>query len=358
MKNKILIPILIFFVVLLISCVAKSTDGDQRSVDSETEPVETAPVPEPDPELPPPDLPFYLIIDGMTVPDDMQIAIHSVNPVEIQVISSESSDSELIAIHPDATTIPLGSWSSETAVFQHAFPYGENHLLVKWGDSIYDILVVSAAPENSDSGGGCDDAFMELNANSSWRYRQTFNGAISTFWQNRVGSWTESDEGIVSLTIETGMEGGVEQNFMPLTTIDLYCADNILYITSAVEIDGDATWTTTYDDSTIYLPSELTEGSTWSRHGTILVESPDGSVELNLVERLQCTGVEQIAVEAGEFNAYRIEFSIERSNDLEEIMDEGTSWYVAGLGRVLSLSGDGSKSLELVSYEGTSVRME
>ncbi|MCX6645158.1 MAG: hypothetical protein NTY09_02195 [bacterium] len=380
--NKIIILILTLLIALTLSCVNKNNPrvNDQNpaanNADSQTAETVTEPVPL--------ELPFDMTVDGVSVSENSEVVIHSEEPVQIQVVSSVPTDSELTVLHPDGSSIPLGTWTTDVASFLHAFPYGENHLLVKWGDSVYDILVVSAAPEQSNSAAGCSSPFIDLNSDTVWRYKQLFNGTIETFWVYQVESWTESDDGTVSFSIETGMEGGVERTFIPQTTIDLYCSDNILYITKAVEIDGDATWTTTYDDPTIYIPAELTTGSTWERHGQMLVENPEGNVNIDLVERMRCTAEEQIAVEAGEFNAYKIEYSIERRNrseditdgpstmaskddpDLsierrnrsEEIIDSGTSWYVPGLGRVLSISEDDSKRLELVSYTGTNPRLQ
>lgn len=305
-----------------------------------------------DPEPAPPDIPFYLIIDGMTVPDDLELIIHSEEAVEIQFIASSSLESELVVMHPDGSSIPLGTWTGDNAAFHHSFPYGENHLVIKWGETVYDILVVSAAPGPSESSSGCEDNFLNAGPDSVWFYEQTINQAVTTSLTYRTASWSESSDGVTAFSILMSMEGGVEENPAPVTTLDIYCEDNILYITRAVEQSTRLTWTTIYNDSTIYMPTEITHGATWERHGIITTEGPEGTMELDLVESMRCIGEEHVAVAAGEFIAYKIEYTIERTHNGDNLNDTGTSWFVPGIGRILSISADNSKRLELISFNG------
>jgi hypothetical protein len=109
------------------------------------------------------------------------------------------------------------------------------------------------------------------------------------------------------------------------------------------------TWITEYSDNSVYVPGTLQPGTAWQRIGTFDTTIDNEDISFTLTETLDCTSVENISIEAGEFEAYRIEYTTEKSNDDESYTSNGVSWYVPGLGRILTES---NARLELIQYQG------
>lgn len=370
MKTNLALILIIALLTALISCQpSDERPGDEESPnevgDTGNETVDvSAVIPEVDDETQSNsdgetlEIPFYMIIDDVTLQDNPEAVIHTQDPVTIQIIGSVSADCELVAIDPDDSSFSLGTWIGNTAIFNHSFPYGENHLLLKWDESVYDILVISGAPEPREQGEGCSGAFMDLSPDTVWTFMLADDRGQITSWEYKVLNWMEPGESGTAFSISMILMGGIERDGSPSTTLDLYCSGDTIYINNAIE-DGIRTiWNTTYDEGTIYLPSELTAGTTWERHGTFILDSPDGPLNGEVTEHLRCTGEERVAVMAGEFDACKVEFRIERTLDENSMLDEGYSWYVPGLGRILSVSEDGSRRLEMTSYTGISPRFQ
>lgn len=374
MKTNLTLILIIALLTALISCqLSDERPGDEGNQESSPNEVrdtenETVDVSGATPEVEdetqsssdgePLEIPFYLIIDDVTLQDNPEAVIHTQDPVTIQIIGSVSADCELVVLHPDDSSFSLGTWIGDTAIFNHAFPYGENHLLIKWDDSVYDILVVSGAPEPREQGEGCSGAFMDLGPDTVWTFELTDEHGQITSCEYKVFNWMESGESGTTFSISMILMGGIEQDGSPSTTMDLYCSGDTIYINNAIDYGIRTIWNTTYNEGTIYLPSELTAGTTWERHGTFIVDSPDGPLTGEVIEHLRCTGEERVAVSAGEFDAYKVDFRIERTLDENSTLDEGYSWYVPGLGRILSVSEDGSRRLEMTSYTGINPRFQ
>jgi len=304
------------------------------------------------------ELPFEIAVDEQTPQDDSQIEISSDQPATIALYSPENTESELRVVHPDGVAEVLGQWTGDTARFIHRFPYGENHLIVQYGDSVYDLLIIAGPPPAREES-RCEGAYIELAVGVSWEFDETSEFDYPAKRYYRIESMSEDEQGNPHYSLAMERYAGVEQKIDTIMSLDLYCSDEVIYITNAVQQGHNFESRTIYDEGTVYIPAEITTGTEWSRHGEYVETLDDTTTLYELTETISCTGIETIEIEAGEFEAAKVDYEIERVSNEETVTYSGYSWYVPSLGRVLSVGQiEGAPRLELVSYAGVSTRGE
>jgi hypothetical protein len=292
------------------------------------------------------EVPFEITVNERSPDNEMQITVTSDQPAIIGLYSPQNTESELRVIHPGGESENLGQWSGEVGRFLHRFPYGENHLIVQYGDTVYDFLVVAGPPQPQPAS-QCEGAYIELNPGVSWEYAETSELDYPATRVYRIDAASVDEEGRPHYNLIMERYGGVERKIDTILSLDLYCADGIIYITRAIQQAHNFESDTVYDEGTIYMPAEITAGTFWSRHGSYMETADETTSSYDLTESITCTAVETVTVEAGEFEAAKT----------ESASFSGTSWYVPGIGRVLSIGQiEGSPRLELVSYEGVSAQ--
>ncbi len=301
-------------------------------------------------------LPFQLIINGEPVGADLRANVPEGQVASIQFISSQMGNGEISVVDPQGLTVMLGQWQSDQAQFVYQFAYGESRLKLSVDGVTYDVLVVAGAPQ-AGSLSGCPGAFMDLNSDAEWVYSNSGGDEYPSRWLNHLTGLATDSAGKVSCTLVMERSSGVEGKVDHTARLDLLCTDNVIYITSAIEQETGTEWITNYEKDSIYLPASMSAGLTWERRGSFETKVADQSDIATLVERLTCTGTEKVSVEAGEFDAYRVEFTIERTSGNETLESKGVSWYVPGIGRVLSVGDTEDKPrMELSSYKDVAMR--
>jgi hypothetical protein len=354
MSVNIQIRMLVLLILLTASCAARNTRqespqaGDRGPHQSSGEPdLSDLPV----------DLPFGLFINDQEVGPDMRATVPEGHVASIRFMSAGSLRCRLSVVHPDGETIVLGEWTGGGAAFDHVFPYGESHMIVSYGDRVYEILVVAEPAEPPAAESGCPGAFMDIRTDAKWEYRETFEQEYPAIWEYTIEQWAQDAQGNERFTLRTDRQTGIERKVDRTARLELTCTDATIYIDSATETEGDIEWVTEYEEGSIYIPADIHEGVEWERRGILTISTPEGNTGINLTERFRCTGEERVVTEAGEFDSAVVRFKIDRITPDESLTSEGTSWYVPGLGRVLSTGEmEGSPRLELISYEGATPR--
>ena len=341
---------IILILTLLIAACLSCADNQQEEPESTPE-VETGTIAT---EEPVEETPFDLTINEQSPDEDRQITVTSDQPAIIGLYSPGNTESELRVVHPEGDAEVLGQWAGEVGRFLHRFPYGENHVIVQYGENIYDFLVI-AGPPQTQAESECEGAYVELNPGVSWEFAETSELDYPATRIYRIDSAASDEAGRPHYNLIMERYGGVEQKIDNILSLDLYCSDGIIYITRAVQQGHNYESDTIYDDGTIYMPPEITVGTTWSRHGSYSETIDDVTSSYDLTESITCTAVETVDIEAGEYEAVKTDYEIARSSGDESASYTGTSWYVPGIGRILSIGQvEGSPRLELVSYEGVS----
>ena len=302
------------------------------------------------------DIPFEITINEQSPDDDLQITVTSDQPAIIGLYSPGNTESELRVVHPEGGAEVLGQWAGEASRFLHRFPYGENHLIVQFNENVYDYLVVAGPPQPQEES-ECEGAYIELNPGVSWEFEETSELDYPATRIYRIDSAASDEAGRPHYNLIMERYGGVEQKIDNILSLDLYCSNGVIYITRAVQQGHNFESDTIYDEGTIYMPPEITVGTTWSRHGSYSETIDEVTALYDLTETITCTATETVQLDAGEFEAVKTDYEIARSSGDESASYTGTSWYVPGIGRVLSIGQvEGSPRLELVSYEGVSAR--
>jgi hypothetical protein len=296
-------------------------------------------------------LPFDLTIGDQKVKSDLKVSVPESKGITIQFLSQIPTSGQMKIIDSKNKTMLLGAWQSNSAQFYYAFPYGENHLIITLKSKEYDVLVIAGAPAHASSA-PTGPGYINLTANVTWNYEESRKNEYLQYWTYRVQDWAQDPSGPIRLTITTEGSTGVEKKVNRVAQLYLVCRDGTIFITRATETEGETHSNTTYDENTVYLPAILTEGQWWQRQG-ILEITKDGAVSTyNITEKFTCLGKEKVSVRSGEFEADKVDYLIIRSKGGEEQRYKGTTWYVPGLGRVLSIGTQAdAPRMELVSFE-------
>jgi len=303
------------------------------------------------------DIPFELTVGGSNAGPDNDFRVDEGSVVPIGYTGNAAEDCEMKVSGPDGTVTMLGQWNSDFASFFYRFPYGENTLTVMHGDDIYEFLVVSGIPSSSDQPTPCAAAMINIRPDAEWVYSQTSETEAPTTWTQHIADFVTSENGELTFNLVLEEATGIEERVTHTTTLHLTCSDNTMFIAGVEDIKEDVRWTTSYDANSVYMPANLAPGTIWERHGTIRTTTTDLDYTSSITERQQCTGSETISVPSGEFNAFRVEYSLEIKAEEDSYTVDGTAWYVPGLGRVLNIgNSDGTPKMELVSFKNVGPR--
>jgi len=302
-------------------------------------------------------IPFELRINGEYPAPGNRFIVAEGTIVSIEFLGNRSEDCDMAVHGPDGLTTMIGQWNSDIASFIYQFPYGENTLVIRYGEETYEFHVISGAPTQSDGALPCINAMITIDRDAEWVYTQTAELDAPTSWKQYISNLTSTSDDNLSFTLVLEESGGVEGNVTHTTELNLVCFENTLFITGVTETTEDVVWRTVYDDESVYMPSYLAEGVMWERHGTMTTVAEDVEYVSSITERQQCTGTETISIASGEYDAYRTEYELELESDGETYEVTGTAWYVPGLGRVLNIGdAEGTPRMELESFRNVSPR--
>jgi hypothetical protein len=306
--------------------------------------------------------PFSLTIGTTVVGTDRRVSVPENQGVPIQIHSGGSAmvSGQMKAIDASGKVSLLGAWQAAQTQFFYVFPYGENHLVITFNNKDYDFLVVAGIPlpaEQSQSL-GCSGGYMDLNQGAVWNYEETSNKGYLENWVYKMESWNQAGTGDVNLAIIAQGSTGVEHTIDRTAKLDLLCSKGTVFVSRIIEssINPKTEIVTTYDKNTIYMPPVLAQGVEWQRIGIreVKVGEEEGTT-YHVTEIFSCTGKEHVVTKSGEFDADKVEYSISTTLNKKEITHKGVTWYVPGLGRVLSVGDlEESPRLELVSFTGVS----
>ena len=123
---------------------------------------------------------------------------------------------------------------------------------------------------------------------------------------------------------------------------------------TSLEISGDSGSTTmsTTDSQGITIPNNIQVGDTWSQTMDVTYNLSDGqTMDWTLINNFTAIGYEEVSVQAGTFNALKIEQSTEMEGSISAIQ---YLWYADGVGLVKSdtlMGGELINTNQLVSYK-------
>ena len=340
---------------LIISCVGGKSPEPPASTTQQENLSSQTPIPENNGISR--DIPFQLTVNGLNPGPDNDFRVDEGSIVPIGYAGKAAENCEMKVSGPDGTVAMLGQWNSDFASFFYRFPYGENTLTVMHGDDAYEFLVISGVPTSSDQPPPCAAAMIDIRPDAEWVYNWTSETEAPATWTQHITDFVNSESGELTFTLIMEKTTGIEERVTHTTTLHLICSDNTIFVTGVEEVKDDVTWTTFYDPDSVYMPSNLAPGIIWERHGTIRTISTDIDNTSSITERQQCTGPETISVASGEFNAFRVEYSLEIKAEEDSYTVDGTAWYVPGLGRVLNIgNSEGTPKMELVSFKNVGPR--
>jgi len=300
--------------------------------------------------------PFQIKLNGTPVDSDLTTHVRTGEFVSIEFNAREVATGQLSVQHPGGETIPIGEWHADFAHFVQQFPEGENHMLITFRDTVYDIKVISEtepAEEDEADTTACSGAYIEFNPELTFEYLETSHTDVPAPWYYNISGWEQDDEGTVAFTLKMERRSGVEQNISRSTAVLLECRNDMIYIHGSTDMEAGITWEVSYDEDSVWLPPYIEPGVTWIRHGTLTIDTSDEVFEYDLTEQFGCVATETVSTEAGEFEAARVEYLIERISGTESLNHAGTWYLVQGIGRVLSIGADESEPrLELVTWSG------
>ncbi len=348
MYKVLLFTALLFSLLIGSSCTPQGEPPGEQTDPTSTEGTQESEPPNGTVEIPDV-LPFNLYVNDIEVGADRTVSVPEDQVTMISIFTNDMIIGSLMVARDGSDSVPLGEWQSDQAQFIHSFQYGENHLLITLDHVLYDILVVAGAPEPDAGTKGCSDTFMDLSLDTRLVFEESGDDTAPARWDHYVTNISTDSMGNSAVTYIMERSSGIEGNISHAVTLDLICNGETIYITGASELVEGTVWSTEYDENTLYLPPGMSPGTTWERHGNFDADLGDEVVRYSLVERLRCTGQDRISVTAGEFDAYRVDYTTEKYNDEESFTNSGTSWYVPGLGRVLTES---RARLEMMTYEG------
>lgn len=215
-----------------------------------------------------------------------------------------------------------------------------------------------APTESAESAGACDNPYMPIVVGATWDYKltgpqsDTFTHTILTVDDNgfteqdvfgigvtRQGTWECENGNLIALNPPSGSAGTVQ-------------AEGVQVDLETTEISG------------VTIPATINAGDTWSQtltlEGTETINGQELPARNELTSNCTAIGVESVTVEAGTFDAMKVECQTTMDitvtmggNDISTPLNlTGTNWYVEDVGLVKTLTaGSGMDSTtELVSY--------
>lgn len=223
-----------------------------------------------------------------------------------------------------------------------------------------EAATATAAPTSAptESASACDNPYMPVIVGATWDYKltgpvpDTFTHTVLSMEEDgfteqdvfgvgvtRQGKWKCEDGNLTALNPPSGSSGTVEAQ--------------------AVQVNLE-----TKDVSGVTLPGTITAGDTWSQsitlEGTETINGQEFPARNQLTSNCTAMGVESVTVEAGTFDAMKVEcqttmditITMGGSDIATPINLTGTNWYAQDVGLVKTVTaGSGLDSTtELVSY--------
>lgn len=210
----------------------------------------------------------------------------------------------------------------------------------------------------TETASACDNPYMPVVLGATWDYKLT--GPVPDTYTHSIVS-VESD----SFTEQDVFGVGVtRQGQWKCENGDLIALNPPSGSSGTVEADNVKVDFQTKDLSGVTLPGTINAGDTWSQsitlEGTETINGTEFPASNKVTSNCKAIGVESVTVEAGTFDAMRVECqnTMEVSLKLTDVPMQttinltGISWYVENIGMVKnSTTGSGLDSTtELVSY--------
>ena len=217
----------------------------------------------------------------------------------------------------------------------------------------------TAIPVPAPVGHACDNPYLPIVVGATWKYKLT--GPIPDTFTHTILSVEEN-----SFVEQDVFDAGVtRQGTWNCENGNLIALDPPSGGSANVSTENDVSVNfETKDQSGVTLPATINPGDTWSQsltlEGTQTINGISFPASNQLSSDCNAIGIESVTVEAGTFDALRVE--CQTTMDLSLSMGDapinttlnlvGTNWYVQGVGLVKTLTtGMGLDSTtELVSY--------
>lgn len=195
--------------------------------------------------------------------------------------------------------------------------------------------------------GLCDNPYFPVVEGATWNYDMTtnFGTATSTNTITDVGTdgflmVTDNPNVSYVITWECSAEG-------------LYWLQSTGGMFAAVfQTDAGTGTVQTISFTGVSIPAEVQPGDSWISDEEITASGFGVGETFTIYTDYHAVGMETVTVQAGTFDALRVDFTMTNTSEKLPVSIEGTSWFAAGVGQVKTtgLIGDISSDLELVSY--------
>jgi hypothetical protein len=210
-----------------------------------------------------------------------------------------------------------------------------------------------------ESGGACDNAYFPVVAGATWNYKLT--GPVSDTYIHTIlsvesDSFTEQDEFGTGVT----RQGKWQCDNGNLIALNPPTGNSANVTAEGVSVNFE-----TKELSGVTIPASINAGDTWSQsltlEGTQTINGTSYAASNKLTSNCTAIGVESVTVEAGTFDAMRVEcqtdmnitIALDPNNPISTpLLLTGINWYAEDVGLVkTSTSSPGLESTtELVSY--------
>ena len=221
------------------------------------------------------------------------------------------------------------------------------------------VATEAATTIPSTSSGGCDNLYLPVVEGATWEYKLT--GPVADTYTHTILS-VQSD----GFTEQDQFDSGVtRQGTWQCEEGNLIALNPATGTSASVNAEGVSVDFETKDLSGVTLPAAISAGDTWSQsltlEGTQTINGTSYAASNKLTSNCTAIGVEPVTVEAGTFDAMRVEcqtdmnitIALDPNNPISTPLSlKGINWYTEEVGLVKSsTSSPGLESTtELVSY--------
>ena len=216
--------------------------------------------------------------------------------------------------------------------------------------------LTTAPPESADA---CDNPYLPIVAGATWNYKLT--GTVSDTFTHTILS-VESDRFVEQDQFGTGVtrQGTWQCDNGDLTALNPTTGSSANVSTEGVSVDFETT-----AQSGVTLPATINPGDTWTQSLTLEGTQTISGISYEASNQFSngCTaiGIESVTVEAGAFDAMRVEcqtdmnisIALDPNNPVSTPLSaKNIYWYAEDIGMVKNTTtGTGIEStIELVSY--------
>lgn len=216
--------------------------------------------------------------------------------------------------------------------------------------------LTTAPPE---SAGACDNPYLPVVAGATWNYKLT--GTVSDSFTHTILS-VESDNFVEQDQFGTGV---TRQGTWQCDNGNLIALNPTTGSSANVSTEGVSVNFETTAQSGVTLPAAITPGDTWTQsltlEGTQTISGISYAASNQFSNGCTAIDIESVTVEAGTFNAMRVEcqtdmnlsIALDPNNPISTLLSaKNIYWYAEDIGMVKNTTtGTGIEStIELVSY--------